>query len=150
MPISRQPLIFGVVLVGLTLANGCGSLPSLPGNPFGSAPTATPAPSPVAAPPTESTATAFTPFWVKNYQTTEMWSAPAGEAGAVSFGATSAQFCSFLVGRAQDNARLYVFNPYSGNYFWIDADAVGPVAPPERRSEPKPPNQNCTDAVYEG
>lgn len=145
----RQSLMSGVVLVGVALTSGCGSLPSLPGNPFGSAPTATPAPSPAPSP-TQSTATAFTPFWVKNYRITEMWSAPAGEAGATSFGPTSAQFCSFLVSRAQDNARLYVFNPYSGNYFWIDAEAVGPVAPPERRSEPRPPNQNCTDAVYEG
>ena len=37
---------------------------------------------------------------------------------------TSQQFCSFQVARPQDNSRLYVLNPYSKDYFWIDADAV--------------------------
>jgi hypothetical protein len=37
-----------------------------------------------------------------------MWSGPAGQATAISFGKTSAQFCAFLVVRPPDDARLYV------------------------------------------
>jgi hypothetical protein len=86
-------------------------------------------------------------FWVENYRLTEMWSGPAGDDGVVSFGTTSSQFCSFLVVRPQDNPRLYVLNPYSNNYLWIDAEAVGPVPPPEHGAEPPPADQNCTAAI---
>ncbi len=79
-----------------------------------------------------------------------MWSGPVGDPNAISFGQTSSQFCSFRVDRAQDNARLYVYNPYSDGTLWIDADAVGPAQPPERRPGPKPANANCADAIYDG
>jgi hypothetical protein len=69
----------------------------------------------------------------------------------VSFGVTSAQFCIFEVVRQQDNARLYVLNPYDQNYFWIDATDVGPVDErPTKKPGPKPGGQNCADALYEG
>ena len=96
----------------------------------------------------EPAAPAFAPFWVKNHRTTEMWSGPAGSGGVVSFGATSGPFCSFLVVRPPDNGRLYVFNPFSENYFWIDAEAVGPVGPPESTPERKPADQNCAGPVH--
>jgi hypothetical protein len=130
-------------------ATGCQYLPSLPANPFSQA--ATPTPSPTAAPvlPPPSPA-AFTPFWIKNHRITEMWSGPVGQEGVVSFGLTSSQFCSFQVVRPQDNARLYVLNPYSKNYLWIDADAIGPApSPPVRRPGPRPSGQNCAEAIYD-
>jgi hypothetical protein len=93
----------------------------------------------------------FTPYWVRNHRRTQMWSGRAGPPGVVSFGVTSAQFCIFEVVRQQDNARLYVLNPYDQNYFWIDATDVGPVGePPEKKPGPRLAGQNCADALYEG
>ena len=108
----------------------------VPGNPFRATPTVVaptttpPPPSPTAVP--TATPLAFQAFWVKNFKPTEMWSGPAGQPGVISFGTTSNQFCSFQVVRPQDGSRLYVLNPYSKDYFWIDADAVGPVPRPHR------------------
>ena len=62
-----------------------------------------------------------------------MWSGSSGQEGVISFGMTSQQFCSFQVTKPQEGARLYVLNPYSKDYFWIDADAVGPV--PDQRTQ---------------
>ena len=51
----------------------------------------------------------------------------------------------------QRGPRLHVLNPYSKNYFWIDADAVGPVGePPQRAAGPKPADQNCAEQLYDG
>ena len=78
----------------------------------------------------------------------EMWSGPAEAAGTVSFGMTSSQFCSFQVVLPPEGMRLYVFNPYSRDYFWMEADAVRPVGEPERHSGPSPFGQNCAEAVF--
>jgi hypothetical protein len=155
--VPRSGAMVAVALL-LLLTNGCGLGASIP-NPFASdaptsaastptqagasTPAGTPAPSPSPTP-------TFTPFWVKNHRVTEMWSGETDAPGVVSFGATSQQFCSFLVTLPPQGKRLYVLNPYSQNYFWIDADAVGPVGPPERRPGPPPPGQNCAEDVYGG
>jgi hypothetical protein len=133
----------------LLVGSACQSMPSLP-NPFRSDSTAVPkagaAPSPSAQP-----QAAFTPFWVQNHQLTDMWSGQAGQAGVVSFGTTTNQFCSFQVVRPPEGERLYVLNPHSGNYLWIDASAVGPIpSAPERRPGPKPADQNCSDVIHDG
>jgi hypothetical protein len=110
-------------------------------------------PTPTAAPPTPAVVATpeFTPYWVRNHRRTQMWSGRAGPPNIVSFGVTSNQFCVFEVVRQQDNARLYVLNPYDQNYFWIDANDVGPIPePPEHKPGPKPPGLNCADALYEG
>jgi hypothetical protein len=91
--------------------------------------------------PTAKTAE-FSPFWVRNHEITDMWSGPEGQATAVSFGKTSAQFCAFLVVQPQDNARLYVLNPYSNDYFWIDQKSVGPADRPESQPGRRAPDQN--------
>jgi len=88
----------------------------------------------------------FSPFWVRNHEITDMWSGPEGQATAVSFGKTSAQFCVFLVVHPQDNARLYVLNPYSNDYFWIDEKSVGPADRPESQPGQRAPDQNCASA----
>jgi hypothetical protein len=88
----------------------------------------------------------FAPFWVRNHEITDMWSGPEGQASAMSFGKTSAQFCAFLVVRPQDNARLYVLNPYSNDYMWIDQHSVGPADAPESKPGQRARDQNCSSA----
>jgi hypothetical protein len=142
-----------IVLLLPVLTAACDRLPALPANPFAATPTivaATPTtiPTPTAFP--TPTPVPFQAYWVKNHRQTEMWSGPMEQAGVVSFGVTSRQFCAFQVVRPQEGSRLYVLNPYSKDYFWIDADAVGPVAEaPTRATGPKPPDQNCTDQIYD-
>jgi hypothetical protein len=88
--------------------------------------------------------------WLRNHQLADMWSGPADEPSAVTFGTLSSQFCVFQARDARGD-RLYVFNPYSENYFWIDRAAVGPVGTPEiRPRSAKPPDQNCDDAIFDG
>jgi hypothetical protein len=143
-----------VALLLVLLMSGCGALPGVPPNPFRTTPTldVSPPPGSMAAHvlPTE-TPVPFFPYWVKNHRETEMWSGQVRQSGVVSFGATSQQFCLFRVEQPQDGARLYVFNPYSGGNFWIDADAVGPATEePRRAAGSKPAGQNCADALYSG
>ena len=150
-----------VAVFALLMTSGCGLGSTLP-NPFAAEqptpapPTPTsPTPVPPAIPPTSvppvpQPTPSFTPFWVKNHRLTEMWSGPTDGPGVVSFGMTSQQFCSFQVALQPSGPRLYVFNPHSQNYFWINADAVGPVGPPERRAGPAPVDQNCAEIVYSG
>lgn len=71
---------------------------------------------------------AFQPFWVENFAVTPLWSGTNQH--AVSFG-NQPQFSSFLVTRPQSGGRLYVLNPRTGNYAYIDAAAVGPSGPPK-------------------
>ena len=149
----RLALAARLLLMGTVLLGGCQYLPALPANPFrpSGTPEAAPERTPVTAAPPSPGPAAFTPFWIKNHRITEMWSGPAGQANVTSFGPTSAQFCSFQVVMPPSGPRLYVFNPYTQNYLWIDADAIGPVADvPERRPGPKPANQNCAEVIYEG
>ena len=88
--------------------------------------------------------------WVSNHRLTDMWSSPADEPGAVSFGKTSRQFCVFEE-REQRGDWLFVFNPYNDGYFWIDAKSVGPVTEPEARPRStKPAEQNCSDGRFDG
>ncbi len=148
MSVGRLARVAGLLLFGSVLLSGCQYLPA---NPFRPAtPEAGPERKPAAASSPSPTA-AFTAFWVKNHKITEMWSGPAGQTNVTSFGPTSAQFCSFQVVLPPEGPRVYVFNPYSGNYLWMDADAIGPVGgAPERRPGPKPANQNCAEAIFEG
>jgi hypothetical protein len=90
-----------------------------------STPAAAPPPPTTAA--TASPASAFQPFWVENFVVTPIWS--GADSAAISFG-NAPQFSSFLVVRAQTSSRLYVFNPRTGNYGYVDAAAVGPSGPP--------------------
>ena len=114
-------------------------------------PIPTPTPLPTVPPtPTEvvPTPTPVPERWVKNHRITEMWSGPARDRTSISFGQTSNTFCSFRIDLSDDDARVYVYNPYADGRFWIDAEAVGPVVPPQRLRGPKPPDQNCAEAIY--
>jgi hypothetical protein len=55
------------------------------------------------------------------------------EAHAVDFGAAGPAFTTFRVIAPQVGSRIFVFNPESNNYGWIDVAGVGPVAPPEAK-----------------
>lgn len=80
---------------------------------------------------TESAA-AYGPWWVQNHMETELWSGCDGK--AVSFGRV-AQWSYFLVVAPQGKeTRLYVMNPKTRNYAYIDARAVGPSGPPPREA----------------
>lgn len=118
-------------------------------------PTATPRPTPTgpprpAVPSPSPLATPFIRFWVHNTRAAQMWSGAAGTLGVVSFGTTSAVGCAFeVVLPPTGNARHYVWNPYSDNYFWIDRDAVRAGPAPERHPGPRPPDQNCAEALFD-
>ncbi len=71
-------------------------------------------------------AAAYDSWWVQAHQPAELWSGP--DARAVSFGKV-AQWSYFLVVQPQQGGRLYVWNPISENYAYIDAVAVGPSGP---------------------
>src|SRR5262245_58998113 len=141
------------------IASACGSLPSVP-NPFAASATprptlvapdqVTPTPRPAPTPVPEAAPESFEPVWVQYHRITELWSGASSGPDTVSFGATSGQFCSFLVVLHPEGDRLYVFNPYTQDYLWIDAADVGPVGPPEQRPDPRPPDVNCTQDVYTG
>jgi hypothetical protein len=140
----HQVSVSAVLMLLALLTTACGGIL----NPPVPTPTRTPLPT---LPPTSRPATA-TPVpeqWVKNHRVTQMWSGPAGAPGVVSFGPTSTAFCSFRIERQEENARMFVYNPYTDSHFWIDADDVGPVVPPERRPGPKPAGVNCAEIVYE-
>jgi hypothetical protein len=70
----------------------------------------------------------MTRFWVQNFKETQLWSGI--DARAVSFGGI-AQWSYLQVVAVQDGApRLYVMNPKTMNYAYVDATAVGPSGPP--------------------
>ena len=157
-----RPCLHALLVAGpaiVVVASACGSLPSVP-NPFAASATprptiasvaqVTPTPRPAPTPVPEEAPEPFEPFWVQNHRITEMWSGPSGQPDTVDFGATSGQFCSFLVVLPPEGERLYVFNPYSQNYLWIDAVDVGPAGPPEQRPDPRPADVNCTRDIYPG
>ncbi len=70
---------------------------------------------------------AYAPSWVQSLQETQLWSGP--DSKAISFG-TVPKGRSFLVVTTQNGPRLYVLDPGSNNYAYIDAAAVVPSGPP--------------------
>jgi uncharacterized membrane protein len=119
--------------------------------PLAATPTTSPEPgqpAPLAGPPDQSASSPLRPFaeyWVRNYLVTSLWSAPTEGPEVEQFGETGGQFCAFLVVRPQVGARLFVFNPVSQNYFWIDAAAVGPVGAPPQSTD-QTDDDNCASA----
>lgn len=70
---------------------------------------------------------AYEPWWVQNHQETQLWSGP--DARSQSFGQVP-QWSYFQVVAPQQGTRLYVFNPRTNNYAYIESAAVGPSSPP--------------------
>lgn len=86
-------------------------------------------------------ASAFDPWWVQTTQETQLWSGP--DSKARSFG-TVAQWSYLQVVAPQSGPRLYVLNPSTRGYAYVDAAAVGPSAPPPTATHtptarPQPP-----------
>jgi hypothetical protein len=70
-----------------------------------------------------------TPGFVQNHDpSAQIWSGPTS--GARSFGVAAPQFTTFTVVAPQISTRLYVFNPATQNFGWIDVLGVGPSGPP--------------------
>lgn len=81
---------------------------------------------------TAQAGSAAPPQWVQNFVETDLWSGP--DSNAISFGQVP-QWSYFLVSAPQNGPRLYVLNPLTGGYAYIDASAVGPSSSPP----PQPP-----------
>ena len=106
---------------------------------FPQPPAGAPAPqAPAAAPAPQAPAQADESRWVVTHRPTEMWS--DSDAG-VSFGPVPEWTYLQLTG-AEADGRLYVVNPRTQNYAWVDASAVGPSPAPSaadlRDPEPAP------------
>lgn len=65
--------------------------------------------------------------WVQTHLATELWSAPGPD--AISFGRVR-QFMYFRLHGEQQGDRLYVYNPRTDNFAYIDATAIGPSDSP--------------------
>lgn len=69
------------------------------------------------------------PAWVMNHDPgAQIGSGPTR--GAVDFGAAAPQFTRMVVVGSQVGGRILVFNTFTADYGWIDAEGVGPVGPP--------------------
>jgi hypothetical protein len=132
-----------LALLLVVLSAACGGVFRPPPPPVTPPPT-TPRPTSTPAP----TATPVPERWVKNHRITDMWSGPARDRGAISFGKTSSAFCVFRIEEEANDARIFVYNPQADGRFWIEADAVGPVEQPTRRAGPKPAGANCAEFLY--
>lgn len=75
----------------------------------------------------EVTAPEFAPFWVQVTEPASLWSGPRRGAALAEL----PQWHHLQVLAPQNGPRLLVWNPTSGDYGYVDADLVGPSAPPE-------------------
>src|SRR4051794_38780951 len=85
-----------------------------------------PAPAPAVAATPGAPPDAASAQWVANFRPADLWS---DSDGGRTFG-TARQWSYFALTGQADNDRLYVFNPRTQNYAWVDADAVGPSSTP--------------------
>ncbi|MGH2355421.1 MAG: hypothetical protein ACRDI2_00420 [Chloroflexota bacterium] len=70
------------------------------------------------------------PAYVQNFDpAVHIYSGPDDK--AVDYGVAGPQFTTFVVVAPQVGQRLFVYNPTTDNYGWIDAAGVGPVGPPQ-------------------
>ena len=75
-------------------------------------------------------AAAYEPWWVQNHRETDLWSGLDGQAKSFQ---KIAQWNYFKVVAPQgDKERLYVWNPKTNNYAYINARDVGPSGPPPK------------------
>jgi beta-lactamase class A len=110
------PVLSFVLAISLALA-GCVSLThasAVPGPPFG-------------------------PWWVQNFAATHLWSGPDDR--STDYGVVP-QWSYFLVVAPQTGPRLMVFVPWTHNYAFVDAKAVGPSGPP--------PSNGLLDPAFTG
>jgi hypothetical protein len=69
------------------------------------------------------------PAYVQNFDPgAHIYSGPGAD--AVDYGVAGPQYTTFTVVAPQLGNRLFVYNPVTENYGWIDARSVGPVPAP--------------------
>ncbi len=68
----------------------------------------------------------FASYWVAAHTATTLWSDPFGSDLPLG---TAHQRAILQVSRPQDGDRLYVWNPGSEQWAWVDASDVGPIDP---------------------
>ena len=73
---------------------------------------------------------AFQPAYVQNFGA-DLKIYSGWDDKATSFGPAGPQFTTFRVVAPQIGKRIYVFNPVTENYGWVDAEGVGPAGPPK-------------------
>ena len=72
---------------------------------------------------------ALQPAYVQNFsEDARIFSSP--DTDGADFGAAGPQFTTFTVVAPQVANRIYVYNPVTKGYGWINADEVGPSGPP--------------------
>ncbi|HEY3117044.1 MAG TPA: L,D-transpeptidase [Chloroflexota bacterium] len=79
-----------------------------------------------AADPTPA-ASGFSPFWVAPFHSTTLWSGNGPSAPAFGPAPLGLQL---RVDTPQNGSRLFVWNPVTQGWAWVDANAVGPVGAP--------------------
>ena len=89
---------------------------------------------PIAAPAAPA-ATDDGPAWVATVRATDLWS---DSDGGGSFGPVP-QGSYFQLTGQDATGRIYVLNPRTQNYAWVDAEAVGPVPAPTDDSHLRDP-----------
>jgi hypothetical protein len=71
----------------------------------------------------------LTPAWVQNFDPlVHIFAGP--QPGAVDYGVAAPQFTTFVVVGPQVYSRVFVYNPTTANYGWIDVAGIGPSGPP--------------------
>lgn len=80
----------------------------------------------LAAPTGASTVPSSSEVWVAAHTATALWSDPTWDAQWL---ANAPQWTIFKVARAEVDGCLYVWDPRSDDYGWVDARDVGPVDP---------------------
>ncbi|HEX3244674.1 MAG TPA: L,D-transpeptidase [Chloroflexota bacterium] len=73
--------------------------------------------------------------WLQNFNVTTLWSAPGEDAEAYG---TLRQFSYVQTARAPEGDRVYVFNPRTQNFAYVDVKDFGPSSapPPDYMAEP--------------
>ncbi len=70
------------------------------------------------------------PAWIQNTDpNVHLYSGPTSD--AIDFGLAGPQFTTFTVVAPQVAGRIFVYNPTTSNYGWMDASGVGPSGPPK-------------------
>lgn len=90
-----------------------------------------------AAAPLRAFGEVFEPFWVQAHRFTELWSATGADAR--SFGPLP-RWSYLKVVASGAGSRLHVWVPYTKNYAYVDASAVGPVGAPSAAALAQPPS----------
>jgi hypothetical protein len=72
-------------------------------------------------------ASGFAPVWVETDRPVTLWSGTDDHAVALG---TLPRWSALLVARPQAGPWLYVYNPQTRNYAYVEAAAVGPAGPP--------------------